>query len=170
MELSPWEATSCSAAEEFLYILCNWRFNTVFTRTLHWSLSWVSSIQSIPPYSMSLRSILLLSSHLYYRVSCRSLFRELNFSTVTYLYIFEILCFIIKNKIYTTQYSEVYGYNTIHKHNLYVKFCKTECSKRGVIMYWYFIVIRCCVNIMLFWVMLLLFDMSNCNSLQLWMK
>jgi hypothetical protein len=35
--------------------------------------------------------------------------------------------------IYTTQYSDVHGYNTIHKHNLYVQFCNTERSKRGVI-------------------------------------
>ena len=67
------------------------------------------------------------------RVSCRNLFHELKTLTVTSLYIFEILCFIIKNKIYTTQYSDVHGYNTIHKHNLYVQFCNTERSRRGVI-------------------------------------
>jgi hypothetical protein len=67
------------------------------------------------------------------RVSCRNLFRELKILGGTSLYIFEVLCFIIKNKIDTTQYSDVHGYNTIHKHNLYVKFCNTECSKRGVI-------------------------------------
>jgi hypothetical protein len=38
-----------------------------------------------------------------------------------------------KNKIYTTQCSDVHGYNTIHKQNLYVQFCNTERSKRGVI-------------------------------------
>jgi hypothetical protein len=27
-----------------------WRFITVFTRALHWSLSWATSIQSIPSY------------------------------------------------------------------------------------------------------------------------
>jgi hypothetical protein len=27
----------------------------------------------------------------------------------------------------------VHNYNTIHKHNLYVQFCNTECCKRGVI-------------------------------------
>jgi hypothetical protein len=36
----------------------------VFTRALHWALSWARSIQSIPPHSISLRSILILSSHL----------------------------------------------------------------------------------------------------------
>jgi hypothetical protein len=40
------------------------RFITVFTRTLHWSLSRVRSIQSIPPHPISLRSILILSSYL----------------------------------------------------------------------------------------------------------
>jgi hypothetical protein len=38
-----------------------------------------------------------------------------------------------KNKIYTTQYSDVHDYNTIHKQNLYIQFCNTELSKRGVI-------------------------------------
>jgi hypothetical protein len=40
------------------------RFIIVFTRALHWSLPWARSIQSIPPYPISLRSILILSSHL----------------------------------------------------------------------------------------------------------
>jgi hypothetical protein len=35
----------------------------MFTRALHWSLSWGRSIQSIPPQPISLRSILILSSH-----------------------------------------------------------------------------------------------------------
>jgi hypothetical protein len=36
----------------------------VFTRTLHWSLSWVRSIQSIIPYCIYVTSILIVSSHL----------------------------------------------------------------------------------------------------------
>jgi hypothetical protein len=40
------------------------RFMTVFTRARHWSLSWVKLMKSIPPHPISLRSILLLSSHL----------------------------------------------------------------------------------------------------------
>jgi hypothetical protein len=40
------------------------RFVTVFTRALHWSLSWARSIQSIPVHPISLRSILILSTHL----------------------------------------------------------------------------------------------------------
>jgi hypothetical protein len=40
------------------------RFITVFTRAIHWSLSWARWIKSIPPHPTSLRSILLLSSHL----------------------------------------------------------------------------------------------------------
>jgi hypothetical protein len=35
----------------------------MFTRSLHWSLSWARSIQSIPPHHI-LRSMLILSSHL----------------------------------------------------------------------------------------------------------
>jgi hypothetical protein len=40
------------------------RLITVFTRALHWSLSWARSIQSIPSHLISLRSILTLSTHL----------------------------------------------------------------------------------------------------------
>jgi hypothetical protein len=41
------------------------RFITVFKRALHWSLSWARSIQSIPSYPISLRSILILFTHLH---------------------------------------------------------------------------------------------------------
>jgi hypothetical protein len=40
------------------------RFLTVFTRSLHWSLSWAWWIQSTPPHSISLTFILILSTHL----------------------------------------------------------------------------------------------------------
>jgi hypothetical protein len=36
----------------------------VFTRAFHWSLSWARSTKFIPPHSISLRSILILSTHL----------------------------------------------------------------------------------------------------------
>jgi hypothetical protein len=39
-------------------------FITMFTRTLHWSLCWARSIQSIPSHCISLKSILTLSTHL----------------------------------------------------------------------------------------------------------
>jgi hypothetical protein len=39
-------------------------FITVLTRALHRSLSWARSIQSIPSHHISLRSILILSTHL----------------------------------------------------------------------------------------------------------
>jgi hypothetical protein len=40
------------------------KFITLFTRALHWFLSWTRSIQSIPSHPISLRSILILSTHL----------------------------------------------------------------------------------------------------------
>jgi hypothetical protein len=40
------------------------RFNTVPTRALNWSLSWATLTQSTPSYSVSLRSILIISFHL----------------------------------------------------------------------------------------------------------
>jgi hypothetical protein len=63
--LSPsWEAASRSATQEFPTFYGTRMFITVFTRALHWSLSWARSIQSIPPHPISLRLILILSSHL----------------------------------------------------------------------------------------------------------
>jgi hypothetical protein len=68
------------------------------------------------------------------------MFGEFKILTLTSLYmykmytrIFEILCFIIKNKIYTTQYSDIHSYNTIQKHNLYVQLCNTARCIKGVI-------------------------------------
>jgi hypothetical protein len=61
------------------------------------------------------------------------MFGEFKILTITSLYIFEILCFIIKNKIYTTQYSDIHSYNTIDKHNLYVQLCNTAHCKKSVI-------------------------------------
>jgi hypothetical protein len=40
------------------------RFITVFTRALHWSLSWARSIQYTAPHPISRRSILISSIHL----------------------------------------------------------------------------------------------------------
>jgi hypothetical protein len=39
------------------------RFISMFTRALHWSLSWARSLQSITSHPISLRSILILSTH-----------------------------------------------------------------------------------------------------------
>jgi hypothetical protein len=50
MELSPsWEAANCAATQELPSILWN-PFITMFTRVVHWSLSWARSIQSISSY------------------------------------------------------------------------------------------------------------------------
>jgi hypothetical protein len=45
-----------------------WKFITVFTRALHWSLSWARSIQSIPSHPIYLKTILTLSTHLRLRL------------------------------------------------------------------------------------------------------
>ena len=42
-----------------------WTFITTFTSTRHMSPSWASSIQSTPPHPTSLRSSLILTSHLH---------------------------------------------------------------------------------------------------------
>jgi hypothetical protein len=66
MELNPSsESTNCLTSQELPNILWNWGSTTVFTRALHWSLSWAKSVQTIPPHPTSLTSILILSSHLH---------------------------------------------------------------------------------------------------------
>jgi hypothetical protein len=42
-----------------------WRFIAMFTRALQWSLSLARSIQSIPSHHISLRSIVILSTHVH---------------------------------------------------------------------------------------------------------
>ena len=65
MQHSPsWEATGFQLVKKFPAFYENRRFITAVTNTRHLSLSWASSIQSITPHSISLRSILILSSHL----------------------------------------------------------------------------------------------------------
>jgi hypothetical protein len=63
MELSPhWEVAQL--LKNFPTFYGTRRFITVFTRALHWSVSWARSIHPIPPHPISLRSIVTLSSHL----------------------------------------------------------------------------------------------------------
>ena len=59
MEQSPsWEAIKFSASQEIPCILWNpQRFITTFTSAHHLSLSWASSIQSIPPHPTSWRNL-----------------------------------------------------------------------------------------------------------------
>jgi hypothetical protein len=66
MELCPsWEPASCSASQELSPTFYGtWRFINMFTRALQWSVSrarWIH--ESIPSHPISLRSILILSSH-----------------------------------------------------------------------------------------------------------
>ena len=63
MEHSPsWEANRFSASQEISRIYGNQRFITALTRARHLSLSWATSIQSMP-HPTAWRSILLSSSH-----------------------------------------------------------------------------------------------------------
>jgi hypothetical protein len=57
-QISHYQTTAC-----FLYR--TWRLITVLTKVRHWILSWASWIQFTPSIHASLRSILMLSSHLH---------------------------------------------------------------------------------------------------------
>ena len=60
-----WEANRSSAVKKFSAFYGTRRFITAFTRVSYLSLSWVRSIQSMPPNSNYWRTILMLSSHLH---------------------------------------------------------------------------------------------------------
>jgi len=66
MEQSPsWDASSHSASQEIICLLWSrGRFIAVFTRPYPWSLFWAICIQSTPSGSNSLRSSVMLSTHL----------------------------------------------------------------------------------------------------------
>jgi hypothetical protein len=68
-------------------------FITVFTRDFCWSLSWPTSIQSIPHYPITLRSILILSTHL--RLGLPSGSFPPRFPTnILYAFLFSHLCYM----------------------------------------------------------------------------
>jgi hypothetical protein len=60
-----WKADSHSDSQKISFFLYGTRrLITVFTKVRHWTLSWASRIQFAPSITISLRSSLLLSSHL----------------------------------------------------------------------------------------------------------
>ena len=64
MEQSPsWKANRFAASQEIPPLLWNPKFHHRIHKC-HLSLSWATSIRSMPPYPTSWRSILILSSHL----------------------------------------------------------------------------------------------------------
>jgi len=64
MEESPsWDANRFASSQEISRNFGTRIFITAITSALHLSLSWSSSIHSIPPHQTSWRSILILSSH-----------------------------------------------------------------------------------------------------------
>jgi hypothetical protein len=82
MEQSPpWEANRFAASQKIPQIYGTRKFITAFTSVRHLSLSWASSIQSIPPHPTSWRSTLTLSSHL--RLGLLSGFFHSGFPTKT---------------------------------------------------------------------------------------
>jgi hypothetical protein len=65
------------------------RFNTVFTRALHWSLFWAIFIQSTPFLPISLRSILILSP--------------------TYVLVFPVVSFLLAMRVHILLNNVIYG-------------------------------------------------------------
>jgi hypothetical protein len=71
MEQSPsWEANSHWASQEVSYLLWNLKVHYRVHKSRSWPLFWIRWIQSTHPYSISLTSIILLSSHLRLGLQC----------------------------------------------------------------------------------------------------
>jgi hypothetical protein len=70
-QLTPWslarlgELPVTQPLKSFQSFYGTWRFITMFKRALCQSVSWARSVQSIPPYLISLRFIWISSSHLH---------------------------------------------------------------------------------------------------------
>ena len=58
-----WKACGSLASSEIPHTLCNPSFITVLTTTCHFALPWTRLIKSMPSQTLSLRVILILSSH-----------------------------------------------------------------------------------------------------------
>jgi len=78
-------------AEKFHTFYGTQGFINVFTKACHWSLSWARQSQSTPSYSIFLRFILVLSSHLFLGLPKWSLlFRFSNQNTVAISHLFHV--------------------------------------------------------------------------------
>jgi hypothetical protein len=64
MELSPWETSNRSVIEEATSVLWNAKVHYRVHKTRYWSLSQARLIQSTSPHHITLRPVLMLSSHL----------------------------------------------------------------------------------------------------------
>jgi hypothetical protein len=65
MKHGPWDANIVQVEKKFPTFYGNRRFMTVITRPSHWTLPWATWIQFTPSQPISLRFILILSSHLH---------------------------------------------------------------------------------------------------------
>jgi hypothetical protein len=57
----PWKDGSLSKGKE----VCHWMYIAVFTRAVHWSVLWATWVQCTTSHHISVRYILVLSSHWY---------------------------------------------------------------------------------------------------------
>jgi hypothetical protein len=80
----------------------------LFTRFLHWSLSWSRLIQSIPPHSISLRSILILFYQVRQGLPSGGLFIWENLNAYMHL------CSYIKSKYFNTLYTLFRDTSQVH--------------------------------------------------------
>jgi hypothetical protein len=84
MEQRPsWEANRYLASHETYRIVWSRKFNTAFTTARHLSLSWATLIQSMPQYTTSRRSVLIIPSHLRLHNHCITYSRNKSSSNIS---------------------------------------------------------------------------------------
>jgi hypothetical protein len=74
-----------------------------------------------------LRIISGVSNH----TSCRQIFKDCNISTLSSLYILEVICFIKKYKYFMAKNLDIHNHNMQRKLNLHVQCCSTVLFKKA---------------------------------------
>jgi len=134
MEQSPsWEANSRATSQEIPAFYGILRFITEFTPARHWSLSWSRCTHSPPFHPISLRSILILYSHL--RLCLPSGLFPLGFPTKM-LYAFTISPCVLHDLV-SSSFCEAYRLQKLFESHQSPKIHKMNILSEESVLDWY---------------------------------
>jgi hypothetical protein len=94
---------------------------------------WGVECESIEVFKLQKKALRIIKDVKKYQ-SCRQIFEKYQILTLTSLYIFEVLCYLKKNKVYNICNYNICEYNTRGKQDLHVSSCKTAGFKKRVII------------------------------------